>query len=284
MKLYFIYRKNTNKVTLELFHNAAQDLGIEIIEILSDTFDFSDYHVIDNGDAVYCASDDKRSNLVEKCLIGPDTKTFYKNFSTAITKQDDVDDVTSYLLFRAHNLPYIESIFSITEDKTLLKKYAEKLGGPPLVIKALGGQKGHGIMKIDSIESLNSVDDFLIGLGGRFIMKRFITEAKSLRVVVVGQEAVAAIQHHPLPGDFRSNSGKGNHETRPYQLSEEEAQIAVEAINTLGLEFGGVDLSVDSEGKVYITEVNMPCAFVQTEKLTGAAIAHKMLQHLLAKF
>lgn len=283
MKLFFIYRKETNKKTLSHFKRACEELDIELIEIISDEFDFSDFTVVGSEDAVYCASDDKRSMLVEKCLIGPNTKTLYKDFSTAINKQDDIDDITSHLVFKAHGLPYIDSIFSLTEDKQLLHKYAEKLGGPPLIIKALGGQKGHGIMKVDSIESLNSVDDFLVELNDRFIMKRFIKEAKSIRIVVVGDKAVAAIQHTALPGDFRSNSGKGDHNTHAYQPTDEEAEIAVKAVNVLGLEFGGVDLSVDENGVVYITEVNMPCAFVKAEEYSSTDISKTILQHLMSK-
>lgn len=283
MKLFFIYRKDTNKKTLRSFHLAASELGVDIIEVISDNFDFSEYEVIGADDAVYCASDDHRSLLVEKCLIGSQTKTFYKNFTTAILKQDDIDDITSHLIFKAHNLRFIDSIFAITEDKQLLRKYAEKLGGPPLIIKSLGGQKGHGLIKIDSYESLNSIDDFLVGLNGRFILKRFIKESRSIRIVVIGNQAVAAIEHHALEGDFRSNSGKGDHHTTAYQPSQEEALLAIQAVNVLGLEFGGVDISVDSGGVPYITEVNMPCAFVRTEEHTGVPIAKKMVEHLIYK-
>lgn len=280
MKLHLIYRKKTNTRTLAMFHKAAAELNVEIVEIISNDFDFSDQQIISGNDAIYCLSDDAHSQLVAKSIIGPESRTFYKDYKTAITKIDDADDITSYLIHKMNGLPVIPSIPGMTKNKNLLLKYVQSLGGFPIVIKALGGSKGRGTMRVDSMESLNSIDDYLLGTRDRFIVKKYITEARSIRAVVLGEEVIAAIKHEAINGDFRSNSGKGDHHAESYKVSQLERKIAVAAVNTLGFQFGGVDLSVDPEGNTYITEVNMPCAFIATVKATEVDIAQKMILHL----
>ena len=264
------------------FENACADYGWKLNIVDSTSFDFSkDWHLSEH-DAVYCLSDDQTSRMVEKCLINDKTKTFYADYKTAITKHYDADDITNYLLHRRAGLPVIDSVITITNDKKMLSNIVDKLGGYPIVIKAIGGSKGHGVIKVESEESFNSLDDYLVHTNDRFILKKFIPEYKSVRVVVVGNKAIAAIEHSPVNGDFRSNSGKGNHHTKKHTLTEKEAEIAISAVECLGFKVGGVDLSIDDSGTVYITEVNMPFAFKKIEEITGISVAHQMLG-LLAK-
>lgn len=283
MKLHLIYREGSSKGSLQLFAEAAKTLGVEIVDVVSDHFDFSDYDVVGSDDAVYCLSDNMTANLVEKCIIGPKTRTFYQNYQTALWKLDDCDDITAYLTHRTYGLPAIDSIVAITRDKALLGQYADSLGGFPIVIKSLGGQSGHGTMRIDSMESLSSVDDFLADLQGRYILKRYIPHARSVRAVVVGDRVVVATENDIPTGDFRSNTKDKDHHTKRFDISDDQATVAVKAVQTLGLEFGGVDLLIDAKNNAYIAEVNMPCGIVKVSPFSDEPIAEAMIKHLMNK-
>lgn len=281
MNLHLIRRSTSNSHAVESFQNACTKLNCNLTVINSSNFDFSEEWELTENDAIYCLSDDQTSRMVELSLINDRTRHFYDGYRTAITKKYDADDITNYLLQRRAGLPVIESVIAITSDKEMLENIVKKLGGYPIIIKAIGGSKGHGVIKVDSEESLNSLDDYLVTKKDRFILKKFIPEAKSIRVAVIGDNAVAAMEHAPIHGDFRSNSGKGDHQSKIHELTEEEASLAVSAVNCLGLKLGGVDLSIDEQGGVYITEVNMPFAFKRLEAITGVSVSEKMVEFLL---
>ena len=60
--------------------------------------------------------------------------------------------------------------------------------------------------------------------------------------------------------------------------------MAVKAVRSLGYEFGGVDILFEEEtNNPYIAEVNFPCFFPTTQRLTNIDISGKMIDFLINK-
>ena len=80
------------------------------------------------------------------------------------------------------------TIFSLTADRALLKRYVEYLGGFPIVLKVVGGTRGIGTIKAESWHGLLSMADYLVGIGARFILRQFIDAEFGVRAMVIGND------------------------------------------------------------------------------------------------
>ena len=128
-------------------------------------------------------------------------------------------------------------------------------GPGPWVIKPLSGAQGRGVMRVDSPESGHSVLEGL-PLHNRDVIVQEYLAGGERRALVVDGEVVAAVERTAAPGRFRANHHQGG-ASRAIELSADERELAVAAVRTLGLDWGGVDLiDTDSGGGVRILEVN----------------------------
>ena len=270
----------TLNVTIDLLRQGCEELGYEFSVIFSDEFDFSVKHTLTQDDLVYCLTEDYKARLIENILINDQVKSFYKDVSYCYGKNEDADDITSMLVHKDHDLPTIETIPAITNDKQLMKKYVEKLGGLPIIVKAVGNTShGLGTMRLDSWPSLFSVADYLVAQGDHFILKSYIDVKKHIRVIVLGDRVVDSIEYVQPADDFRTNAAQ-NPDVRVVELDNQTQAIAIAAVESLGYLFGGVDLLIDQQGDVHIAEVNFPCYFGRAQQTTGTPIAKMMIEFL----
>lgn len=185
-------------------------------------------------------------------------------------------------LIKKSNLPIIKTIYHLTRDRQLLKKYVDYLGGFPLIIKTSGSSHGIGVMKLDSFDSLISVVDYLVKTQDRFIMRRFIDYTQHARLIVLGNKVIGSIEYKKIRGDFRSNVGdKLNVHT--VNFSNEIQAMAIKATHAINIDFSGTDILIDREGNGFIAEVNFPCFFPRVQLATGIDIAGQMIDYLIQK-
>jgi ribosomal protein S6--L-glutamate ligase len=154
----------------------------------------------------------------------------------------------------------------------------KQLGGFPVVLKALGGTKGMGVMKIESFSSLFSVADFLLNQGKLFVLKQYLPVKTSARFIVLGEKVIASIEYVAKEGDFRTNSSK-DIKVRSKKYPKMFEELAVKATKAMSWEFGGVDILIH-KGKPYVSEVNFPCNFMRAQKLLKQDIALQMVEFL----
>ncbi|MDX9970321.1 MAG: hypothetical protein RBS56_00230 [Candidatus Gracilibacteria bacterium] len=278
--LYLIFKKDTNQTTLDLLKKSAEERNISVIPIYSEDFDFSENLILTKEDALYRLSIDKRSELVEKFLINENVTTFYHSINACVSKLDNVIEAT--LIHKKNNLPIIKTIFSLTNNKELLKMYAKELNNFPLIIKSVGGQHGVGVMKIDSLESLFSISDYLHKQNDSYILRQFIDYTEHARLIVLGNSVISSIEYKRVTDDFRSNVGKElTLINKKFDPTIED--IAVKAVSSLGFDFGGVDILIDKSGLPFIAEVNFPCFFPRAQQYSNIDISGKMIDFLLNK-
>ncbi len=278
--IYLILKKYSNRTTFDLLKKSAEDRNINVKPIYTEDFDFSTSLVLSKNDSIYRISTDKKSCLVEKFLASIDVISFYKNHIDCIGKLDNVLECT--LIHEKLNLPIIPTIYSLPRDKNLLRKYSDKLNKFPIIIKSTGGQHGVGVMKIDSLESLYSISDYLSQEKNDFILREFIDYVEHARLIVLGNKVISSIEYKRVKDDFRSNVGK-NLEIINKNFGEKINDIAIKSVNSLGYEFGGVDILIDKEGNPFIAEVNFPCYFPRAQEYTDIDISGQMIDFLINK-
>jgi ribosomal protein S6--L-glutamate ligase len=100
--------------------------------------------------------------------------------------------------------------------------------------------------------------------------------------MVINGKVVAAMAMTPVQGDFRANFHL-TRESRPIEMTQQIETLAVKAAQTLTLDIAGVDMIVDSQGKIYLIEVNYAPGFKGLEKATGLDIAGLMIDCAVAR-
>jgi len=283
--LFLIKRSDSDlNKTYELIKKEAQKQNLEVVELHSEEYDFSQKIRTSNGDLLYRTATDETSVLLEKNIIDGKLTTLYTSNETGINKPDNVTEAS--IILRNNDLPIIPSIFHISPDKKQLKEYVSFLGGFPLILKAEGGMNGEGIIKIDTFDSLYSLSQFMTRRTiQRMILRKFIHHTKQARIVVLGDRVIGSLEYSNS-ADFRTNAGDAQHRSRKAITYNSQIQdLAIQAVKSLGYEFGGVDILFDENEnqKPYIAEVNFPCAFHITQKITGINIAKKMVGYLIEK-
>lgn len=257
--------------TNECLRAACASRGVEAVMLTPDSYALHPDRCPVAGDLLYRAATDVACDRLEKLLWRPGVAAFY----------DDPFFECMYqgVLFQRHGLPVPRTIHAVSRDRMALAAQVEQLGGFPLVLKQPGGEGGQGVMRVDSFAALFSLVDYL---GTAPVLMEYFEHVVTYRLIVVGQRVVACEARHSGPDDFRTNAVGGG--TLGAVLASEQAvDIAVKAAQLLRVEFGGVDLMENADGKIVLAELNFPCYFADQQRDSGIDIAGAMLDHLIAK-
>lgn len=169
---------------------------------------------------------------------------------------------------------------SIAHSSALVDEAVEHVGGAPAIIKSLEGTQGLGVGIVESERSAKSVIEAFRAQKVNVLVQEFIEEAgnSDIRVLVVGEKVIAAMQRTGAEGDFRSNLHRGG-SADMCELSDEEKDTAVRAANAVGLNVCGVDMLRSKSGPV-IMEVNSSPGLEGVEKATGIDVAGEIIHYI----
>lgn len=148
-----------------------------------------------------------------------------------------------------------------------------------IVLKTVQGMQGEGVFLAENATEAGAY----LQRDPNLISQPFIAEAagRDLRVFVIGTDAVAAMERRAPEGDFRANIHQGG-SAQAVRLAPQIADLAVSASAAVGLEVAGVDLIQTANGWA-VLEVNASAGLEMIEKVSGVAIAEKMVAYLLNK-
>ncbi len=264
----------------KFFESACRKNEVDFNLISADDFDFINAKPLEGGNLLYRSSLSSRARVCERLLASDTCATFYRSWKNIYNARGD-----SFFGHKLAGLPVIPSYPLLPASREELKKAAQYVGGYPLILKALGGSKGIGVMKVESEESLRSIVDFFAkDAKARFSLRKFIPHQSYGRLIVVGDEVVASNRTYVPEGDFRSNTSDNVDDNRkPFVFSPELQAVAVQAAHESGIDFAGIDLLFDDDGSTYIAEANFPCEFEAAQKITGIDVADHMIQYLMRK-
>ncbi len=269
--------EGVTELTTDLLRSACQRRGVEYVSVPVEAFDFRQRQPLGKGDLLYRPATSLAALRVEQLLVSDEVATFY-----AQPRGGWFDCVTPPLVLERAGVPIPRTVYVPTNDRALLSRYVEWLGGFPLVVKWLGRSHGVGVVRVDSLPALYSLMDHAVAGGANPFLCQYIADAVHYRVVVVGGRAVASYRNAQIADDFRSY---GSDDLADYvaPLATQMAAIAERATAALGLEMAGVDVLRAPSGELFVLEANFPCYFGQAQHAVGVDIAGLMLDHLITK-
>ena len=200
------------------------------------------------------------------------------NDARAIEKSVD-KAMTSFLLHRAG---IATPLTWVTEEgavarRLLMKETAAK---NELVMKPLFGAQGEGLQRLAAGMALPDMQAYQ----GVAYLQRFVDAREKgwhdWRVFVIGGHAVAAMQRH---GKSWINNVARGARCAAAEWDGELAALAERATAALGLDYSGVDLMRDHDGRAYVIEVNGIPAWKGLQSVTPLNIAQNLLDDLIER-
>lgn len=188
------------------------------------------------------------------------------------------DKVACLQHLAAHRLPIPPTVAIDSPDQ--LEESLEALGGLPIILKRSRGTQGVGVIKIGALDQLRATVETLWQLGEPIFLQRFIAESqgKDLRLFVIGDEVVAAMERISAPDDFRSNLHRGG-TARGITPSQELRDLATDAAKAVGLGIAGVDILRTNHGPV-VLEINSSPGLEGIETATGRDLARLIVRYI----
>ncbi len=188
------------------------------------------------------------------------------------------DKVRSLQILASKGIPVPKTLFST--DPESIQTQIRLLGGAPVIIKLQEGTHGRGVILAESEQSAKSIIDTFYKMDTGILLQEYIEEAKGedLRIIVVGNEVVAAMKRKGSEGDFRANVHQGG-SAEAVELTPKEQRIALEAVRLLGLGVAGVDL-IRSKSGPKLLEVNASPGLGGIEEATGINVAEAIIRYV----
>lgn len=148
------------------------------------------------------------------------------------------------------------------------------------VVKPLRGAMGYGVFKVGDPDVAMHIFSMLINLNKPLYVQRYLEKegGGDYRVVVVGGRVIGA-EFRRAEGNWKSNVAQGAR-PEPAKLTGELLELAVKAVEALGLEYGGVDIAATKDG-YYIFEVNPTMSWQGFKAATGVNPAPFIVERLL---
>jgi len=182
--------------------------------------------------------------------------------------------LTSILLSRA-GLPTPRTWICETESEAnkILKK--ESSNNKKILLKPLFGSQGIGIHLIDQNTGLVHDEKF----GGIYYLQEFIERKnnnfKDIRVLVVDGVAKAAMTRHSQ--NWLTNRAQGAN-CEIFELNQDISQLSEMACKVLEIDYAGVDLIEDKDGRFHIIEVNSIPAWYGLQRVVDFNIADCLIE------
>jgi RimK family alpha-L-glutamate ligase len=116
-----------------------------------------------------------------------------------------------------------------------------------------------------------------------YLWQKCVPNTWDIRVIVLGGKTLGAMKRSAAKkGEFRSNFSLGG-AVETWDISDDDKALAEKVAKSCGLDYCGVDIIKDTDGKSYILEVNRQCQFQGFEQSTGINVAKSVVEMLLDK-
>lgn len=186
--------------------------------------------------------------------------------------------VRTLQILNHHGIPIPKT--AVIHSLEYLDAAVKQIGRFPIIMKMPHGSQGVGVSIIESSRSLHSMLD-LVAMslkGNLIILQEYVKEAKGkdIRVFVVGSRICAVMERKAKRGEFRSNFHRGG-SIALADLSDEEKNMALKAVQCIGLDVAGVDIIRTVDGPK-ILEVNANPGLEGITKATEVNVAEHIIR------
>jgi RimK family alpha-L-glutamate ligase len=146
----------------------------------------------------------------------------------------------------------------------------------PVVLKGINGCRGQGVYLAHTEAERDECLAELFESKNYVLAQEVIHPlGRDMRVFMVRDRVVAAMERVAQEGEFRANVGQGAN-GRKVTLTDEEVKVAKQAMNALGYTYGGVDLARSTKGPI-VFEVNKGPAVAGVESVTGINVSKEVI-------
>jgi len=187
---------------------------------------------------------------------------------------------TSFLLNNAGiNTP----VTWVLKDRVKVLQIAENelKQGRQLISKPIFGSQGEGVRRIEKMTDLF----WLTSSNGVYYLQRFIEcegqGYSDIRVFIVAGKAIAAMKRSGK--SWLNNVARGA-SCEKVELNSELSIIAIGAAQALSMDYAGVDVIKDSDGRYSIIEVNSIPAWKGLESVCDLNVAEVLVKDLLDRY
>lgn len=197
--------------------------------------------------------------------------------------EKSVDKAMTSLLLRRAGIPTPPTW--VTEDAAEARAILMREGaaGHELVVKPLFGSQGKGLQRLAAGMDIPPPE----AVNGVWYLQRYIAQHRDAaaswqdwRVFVIGRSAVAAMVRHGR--SWINNVAQGARcEAAPAQGA--LARLAVDATRAVGMDYAGIDILRDAEGRLQVLEVNSIPAWKGLQGATGQDIAGLLAADFVAR-
>jgi hypothetical protein len=192
-----IYEGVRNRI--DLLRTVCVRRGLEFVDLDSLTLDYTEIPCLKKTDILYQVSSGAQT-LISLILNREVTTPYIVNPDLNL-----ITSTTQWSLLHAKlGLSAPKTLFHFTNNRHLLKRYVEHLGGFPVIIKKVGGSRGVGTIKVDGWHSLLSVADYLVTTGDQYILRQFILAEYGARAIVLGGKIIKIVKFLFQENDFRN--------------------------------------------------------------------------------
>ena len=169
----------------------------------------------------------------------------------------------------------------VTERFSEAMEGFEELGGD-VVVKPLFGSLGMGMVRVSDRDVAYRIFRALEMTQSVYYLQEFIPHGKTdIRAFVIGGRVIASMLR--VAEGWKTNIS-GGARAEPLKLEEELADLSVDASETVGLEYAGVDLlRSERDGSIYVTELNSTPGWQGLQTVVEKNIAATIVDHILSK-
>jgi ribosomal protein S6--L-glutamate ligase len=112
-----------------------------------------------------------------------------------------------------------------------------------------------------------------------YIQRTIEHDGRDIRVFVVGNRVIGAIERRAPEGDWRTNVSRGG-QAHAIELCDAYRELALQAARAVGAGYAGVDLLPSRDGQVFVLEVNGIPGWQGLQRATGVDVAGAIVEHL----
>lgn len=200
-------------------------------------------------------------------------------FNNTRSVERSVDKGMTSFLLRKHGLKTPNAIIS-SDIHYMRNKLREGFSqGHKYVLKPIFGSQGKGLQLVCSAAELVDYSEF----HGVMYAQEFIETGYSVgvdyRVFIIRDQVVASMRREGV--NWISNVAQGA-KPQSVKLAAEVEQLAIHAMQVVGMDYAGVDLIQDRQGEFWVTEVNSVPAWHGLQQTTSLPIARLIAEEFLA--
>lgn len=197
----------------------------------------------------------------------------------SFSKWPSLDKATQHINLATAHLPVVESFSFPSKDE--VKKWSRN--AYPYIAKDIVGSSGIDVFKISGSSDMTKLlEKFNSNLKIKSLLfQGFLPNAEDLRIIILDGKILGAMKRIAQPGNFLSNYSQGG-SVRLYDIENdlEAGRLALEVSKLFKLDYCGVDLMKNNEGKWVVLEVNRACQFEGFEKSTRINVAQEIIKYL----